>query len=306
MRKLYLLGKSISHSSSPVMHNALYRQMGLDWHYAIKDCATEQEARAFLEAREFIGLNVTMPYKPLACQMASVQASTAKLARGANVLARKGNHLLAFNVDGQGFASYLENSGCALAGKDVVVCGTGPTSLSVLHAVARGGAARVVLVGRDVQRAQQVLAAYLEDLGRLAHTAMDVSGAQGGQRSLSATYEDVSFSSGSYATSTQDLVAADLIVDATPCGMHPDDAAPFDTALLSAGQVVFDVVYGHGETKLLAAARAAGCQAFCGEGMLVAQAVATATTLFEINDVNVCLDTEEMFRIMADAAGFSC
>ncbi|MEG0147290.1 MAG: shikimate dehydrogenase, partial [Raoultibacter sp.] len=90
------------------------------------------------------------------------------------------------------------------------------------------------------------------------------------------------------------------------CGMHPDDAAPFDTALLSAGQVVFDVVYGHGETKLLAAARAAGCQAFCGEGMLVAQAVATATTLFEINDVNVCLDTEEMFRIMADAAGFSC
>ena len=55
-------------------------------------------------------------------------------------------------------------------------------------------------------------------------------------------------------------------ISATPLGMKPKDPAPFDTDLLSCGQTVFDVVYGHGETALIAAARATGCAAYDGAG----------------------------------------
>ncbi|MEG0070685.1 MAG: shikimate dehydrogenase [Raoultibacter sp.] len=306
MHRLYILGKGLAHSKSPVMHNALYEAMGLDWHYEAEDCATEEEARAFLAARDFIGCNVTMPYKPLAYESADVKASSAKLARGANVLASKGGHLLAFNVDGQGLTDYLERTGFSFAGKSVVVCGTGPTSLAILHASVLAGAQSVTLIGRNKERSKRAISTYLQAFGRLAHLTLDAPAAIEGHRSFSEAYDAASFLFGSYKTSTQAIAAADLIVDATPCGMHVGDAAPFDTALLNADQVVFDVVYGHGETALLAAARQAGCEAHDGAGMLVAQAVATATTLFEINEVRVSLDTDEMFRIMADAAGFQC
>ncbi|MEG2530658.1 MAG: shikimate dehydrogenase [Raoultibacter sp.] len=306
MHNIYALGKDIAHSKSPVMHNALYEAVGLDWNYGVMDCATPEEAREFLASRDFLGLNVTMPYKPLAYEVASVKASTAKLARGANVLAVKDDNLLAFNVDGQGFVTYLESTGFSFAGKNVVVCGTGPTSLATLHAAALAGANSITLIGRNKERAERTITAYLTDFGRLSLAAMGAPASEAHHRSFREAYEEPSFFFGSYQTSTQAITAADLIVDATPCGMHPGDKAPFDTDLLREGHVVFDVVYGHGETALVSAARGAGCQAYDGSGMLVAQAVATAVVLFEVNDVQVSLGTDEMFRIMADAAAFEC
>ncbi len=112
------------------------------------------------------------------------------------------------------------------------------------------------------------------------------------------------FKFGSYATSTQAIAIADLVVNATPLGMRADDPAPFDTALLRPGQRAFDVVYGHGETAFVAGARDAGCTAVDGAGMLVAQAVASVRIVCDIADVEVDLDAVDLFAVMADAAGF--
>ena len=150
------------------MHTALYRAVGLDWDYEAKDCATEHEAQRFLEARDFLSLNITTPYKPLAYTVADVRASTAKLARGANVLIKRTDKLIAYNVDGEGCVDYLERAGFSCAGKEVVVCGTGPTSLSILHACALGGAKRVVLVGRNKDRTRKILERYVAEYGVLA------------------------------------------------------------------------------------------------------------------------------------------
>lgn len=68
---------------------------------------------------------------------------------------------------------------------------------------------------------------------------------------------------------------------------------------------MFDVVYGHGETALAKAARAAGCTFFDGAGMLVGQAVVTVGILRDITGVAALgIPEDELFRIMADAAGF--
>ena len=120
---LYLLGHPIAHSSSPAMYNAVYERLGLPWRYGLADCATEEEARSFVEARGFLSINITTPYKPLAFEAATAKAATAKLAQGANVLVKKGDALIGFNTDGQGCVAYLERTGFCFAGKRVAVCG---------------------------------------------------------------------------------------------------------------------------------------------------------------------------------------
>lgn len=283
MEKLYLLGHPIGHSKSPVMYNAVYERLGLPWHYDFMDLPSEDDARSFLSARDFLSINITTPYKPHALEAADVRDASAVLAKGANVLVRTGEGLAAHNTDGAGCVAYLQRSGVALAGADVVVCGTGPTSLSILHAVAQAGAARVSLVGRSGERAQRVLADYRALLAQAPSS-----------RLLAGGYDEVE----------EDIVRADVVVDATSLGMKEGDPAPFDTQLLHAGQTAFDVVYGHGETAFAAGARAAGARVLTGGGMLVGQAVVTAQLVLAAADVRHDFSSDDLFAIMAQAAGF--
>lgn len=301
---LYLLGHPIAHSLSPAMYNAAYERLGLSWHYDLADYATEAEAQSFVDARDFLCINITMPYKPLAYQAATAKAATAKLAQGANVLVKKGDALIGFNTDGQGCVSYLERTGFSFAGKRVTVCGTGPTALSILHACAVAGADVVMLVGRDKERSRKALESYVERFGLLANATVDLPAAQAHHRSFRTAYERTTFKFGSYTTSTKALAAADLVVNATPLGMNEGDGAPFDVELLRTGQTVFDAVYGHGETALVRAAREAGCTAHDGAGMLVAQAVSTMHVVCDLAEVEMDLSDDELFELMADAAGF--
>ena len=174
---LYLLGHPIAHSSSPAMYNAVYERLGLPWRYGLADCVTEEEARSFVEARGFLSINITTPYKPLAFEAATAKAATAKLAQGANVLVKKGDALIGFNTDGQGCVAYLERTGFCFAGKRVAVCGTGPTALSILHACAIAGADVAMLVGRDKERSRKVLEGYVERFGLLANATVDLPAA---------------------------------------------------------------------------------------------------------------------------------
>ena len=166
--RLYILGHPVAHSKSPVMYNALYERLGLPWTYALADYVELDDARAFLNARDFLSVNITTPYKPLAFQAATRKAASAQLAQGANVLVRKDDQLIGFNTDGDGCVKFLELAGVTFKGKRVVVCGTGPTALSILHACAIAGADVLLLLSRDKERARSVLDAYLERFGKLA------------------------------------------------------------------------------------------------------------------------------------------
>lgn len=302
--KNFILGHPVAHSKSPAMYNALYARLGLPWSYDFMDCPTVEQAERFVAARGFRSINVTTPYKPLAFEAATVRASSAKLAKGANVLVAKGDALIAYNVDGQGCIGFLERAGVDFSEARVVVCGTGPTALSILHAAALAGAAEVTMVGRDKERSRAVLEEYASMFATLASTAIGMPAANERHLSFGQAYDHVSLKFGSYTTSTRAIAAADVVIDATPLGMKQGDPAPFDVDLIGSDQVVFDVVYGHGETALVSAARAAGAAAFDGAGMLVAQAVATAGIVCDIAGVDMSLSFDEAFRLMADAAGF--
>lgn len=82
-------------------------------------------------------------------------------------------------------------------------------------------------------------------------------------------------SAAAYADADGAVAACDILVDATPRGMHEGDAPIVDTALFHEGQAVLDTVYAHGETALVCGARESGARASDGLMMLVEQAALT-------------------------------
>lgn len=285
--RLYLVGHPVAHSKSPVLQAAAFRALGLDWSYELADCQTQSEARAFFERRDWLAVNVTMPWKSLALHVARAGQNArvgagANVAGGANLLVNCNGALFAENVDGAGCVAYLERCGVQIAGLEIAVCGTGPTALAIAHACVQAGASQVALLSRDEGRVQKAAAA-LE-----AHCRTQVQ---------AHAYE----SRASHAA----LKQAHVIVDATSLGMNEGDPAPFDTSALSAHQTVLDVVYGHGETRLLADARAAGCVAFDGLGMLVGQAVETVRIVYKLACQSDVPEAIDLFQIMGDAVGLA-
>lgn len=304
MQKLYILGHPVAHSKSPVMYNAVYQQLGLPWEYGFADIPTADEATDFLNAKDYLSLNITTPYKPQAYEAAEIKASTAQLAGGVNLIVNKDGHLMGFNVDGQGAVRFLEREGVGFMDRKVVVCGTGPTALSILHACVLAGAGEVLLLGRDKERARRVMERYVEEFRHLASTAIPMPSAEDNHLDFVDAYAHAEYRFGSYETSKKAIAAADVVVDATVLGMREGDSAPFDVSLFREGQVALDTVYGHGETEFIRAAKAADCAAYDGAGMLVSQAALSVVTLCEVQDVPLELGFDGLFDIMSKAAGF--
>ena len=278
-REFVLIGNPVAHSLSPVMHNAVYAQLAAGdarfagWHYERQLCETDEQALAQigrLRAGECFGMNITMPYKPLALQQADFAAPEADAAGGANVLVARADGLHAHNTDGRGALGAVERvSGMRAAGKRVAVCGTGPTSLAIACAFANAGAAELVLLSREGARS------------RLGLERLRPSLAPGATSWLRAA---------EYGEAAGLIPSMDVVVDATPCGMHAGDAPVVPTRLLREGQVVLDTVYAHGTTALVAGAREAGALAMDGLEMLVEQAALSVEIWAEalgMNDVSV-------------------
>lgn len=304
MQNLYILGHPVAHSKSPVMYNAVYPKLGLPWEYGFMDLPTTDEAEAFLASKDYLSLNITTPYKPQAYEAAEIKASTAQLAGGVNLLVNKDGHLMGFNVDGQGAVRFLEREGVDFMDKKVVVCGTGPTALSILHACVLAGAGEVLLLGRDKERSRARMEKYVEGYRHLASTAIPMPSAEDNHLDFVKAYEHANYRFGSYETSKKAIAAADVVVDATVLGMREGDPAPFDVSLFREGQVALDTVYGHCETEFVRAAKNAGCATYDGAGMLVSQAVLSVITLCEVQDVPLELGFDRLFDIMSEAAGF--
>ena len=241
-----VLGHPVQHSLSPVLHNAAFAEVGLDWAYVAFDvpeggCAGAVEGARALGLR---GLSVTMPHKRAAAAACDELTPTAAALGVANTIVRRGASLVGDATDGPGFVASLRAAGQDPAGRTCLVLGAGGAAAAVAHALAGAGAAEVAVAARRPGAAEQVMA--------LAGAA------------------------GAVATAA-DAVSADLIVNATSVGMRGtagEGALPLglDGGCLRPGQVVADLVYHPLRTPLLVAAEAAGAMPVDGLGMLVHQA----------------------------------
>jgi shikimate dehydrogenase len=278
MLKAGLLGYPIDHSLSPVIHNAAYAALGLDWHYGLYP-AKDAEAFAAIIAeakrnpQSYVGFNVTTPYKYEAYAACSTHSASDAAVGNTNVLtfleaARAENphysQLRGANTDGRGLLAALKRElGIEAKGASVVLCGTGPVALSTLFALIEGAAASVTIATRDPKKGRVLVEALLSRLDRCDSRNRDDR----------APLPEIAVIG--YDEAAAKLETAALLINATTVGMDPQDGSIVPPAALRAGLSVYDVIYGHGETALIRAAREVGAQACDGVGMLVEQAALT-------------------------------
>lgn len=137
-----LIGRPLKHSLSPVIH----RCFGA-YDYRLLD-VSPQEMTLLLSSRQFLGLNVTIPYKRDVLALCDEIAPTARAVGSANTLYFQNGALVAENTDLFGFEYMLAKGGISLRGKNVAVLGGGGTSLTAQAVCRRQGARAVHVVSR--------------------------------------------------------------------------------------------------------------------------------------------------------------
>lgn len=153
-RALYgVTGRPVMHSKSPALHNAAFREAGLDALYVPLEADGFQDFLAFAAAFDLAGASVTAPFKADALAAAVEATAAARDTGAANTLVRAGGGWHAANTDVEGFLAPLE--GVALGGVDAAIIGRGGASRAVRRALEAAGA-RVTLLGRgDLDRASE-------------------------------------------------------------------------------------------------------------------------------------------------------
>ena len=139
-----LIGKKLGHSYSPMIHARL-----ADYRYELIEIAPDALA-SFLRARDFKGLNVTIPYKRDVMPFCDELSDAARQAGCVNtLLVRPDGTLYGHNTDIGGFTRMLQRAGIDPKGRKCAVLGSGGTSLTARTALARMGAGAVVVVSRS-------------------------------------------------------------------------------------------------------------------------------------------------------------
>lgn len=240
-----VIGDPVRHSLSPVLHNAAYQQLGLDWVYVafeVPDGATRGALDA-MRALGLAGLSVTMPHKRAAADGCDQLSADAAVLHSVNTVSLGADgRLSGDSTDGEGFLRSLREAGHDPEGMSVVVLGA-------------GGAARAVALALSRSAAHVVMCARRPD------AAAEAAALAGG---VSAPWED----------RAEAAAAATLVVNATPVGMGATGPAelPVAASAFHSGQVLADLVYHPLETPLLRCARDRGATVVDGLGMLVHQA----------------------------------
>jgi shikimate dehydrogenase len=259
-----VLGAPIRHSASPAMHNAAFAALGLDWRYLAFEVDPEN-LRAAVEGAKtmgFAGLNLTVPHKLLAMDMVDALDESAKTWGAVNTIRFENSagvspakssgsaggtpalRSTGFNTDADGLANSLrEDLGIQLRGTRVLLLGTGGAGRTAALKLAAENIAELFLVNRTSSKAEEIAG------------------------EIKTRFPSVRVSTGHPAA------AVDLLLNATSLGLKPGDASPLDEKLFSLKQTraVYDMIYRPAETRLLAAAKAAGCQTANGLGMLLHQ-----------------------------------
>jgi shikimate dehydrogenase len=242
-RRAAVVGKPIAHSLSPVLHQAAYEALGLNWTYSRLE-ASEAELPGLVATLDesWVGLSVTMPGKRAALEVATTATPRARAVGAANTLVRGEDGWAADCTDIDGVTGALRAVGCS-SGTAGVVLGAGGTASAALAGLAALGVPSATVVVRDVAKASAAVAC-------------------GAAVGLAVT--PVPWATADFAELAS---SASVLVNTTP----PAAVAPL-VADLSLTSCVLDVIYHPWPTPLASAVAEHGGVVATGLDMLLHQA----------------------------------
>ena len=243
-RTVGVIGWPVDHSLSPVIHNAAFAALGLDWVYVALPVHPEHlsAALAGLGALRFAGANVTMPHKTAVADLVDDLSDDARRLRAVNTIVSDGQLLHGENTDAPGFDRFLRRDAAFdPAGCSALIFGAGGAARACALALARGGATSLTVAAREPARVAD-LAAAVDGLGTAVRAVAFDEAAD---------------------------VGAELVVNATPLGAR-EELLPIPR--IGPDVLVVDLLYQPVVTPLQTQARAAGALVFGGIGLLLHQA----------------------------------
>lgn len=245
-----VLGHPIGHTLSPVMHNASFQALGLDAIYLAFDVKPEALLSVLpaMQAMGFRGVNLTIPHKEVAFRGLAELDESARLVGAVNTVAFSGGGMVGYNTDGYGFLKAVEEGfGGGVAGRSLFVLGCGGAGRAVALVSARAGAKSIVLADLDRERCEKV--------------AAEIRGGEDVEVTIAATPAD----------QLEACRASELVVQATPVGMKPDDQPLLPAGAFRPGQWAFDLIYMTPDTVFTREAATGGAKTCNGLGMLLHQ-----------------------------------
>ncbi|MBM7622727.1 shikimate dehydrogenase [Sporohalobacter salinus] len=248
-----LFGYPVEHSLSPVMHNAAFSKLDLDYLYLPFEVDPDN-LKAAVEGIKGLGLqgvNLTIPHKKAVIPYLDEVSREAELIGAVNTIKNESGKLVGYNTDGRGFVRSLAEENFELHNKNALIIGAGGAARAIAFQFGLEGVHELYITNRTLEKAKNLVCDIEEKL----------------------ELKNVQALSFKTKNLKEIITEIDLLVDTTPVGMYPNfEVEPvIDPSLIHQNMVVSDLVYNPVKTSLLRTANKKGAKIVSGLGMLVHQ-----------------------------------
>lgn len=237
-----LLGKSLLHSLSPVIHKEIYKRAGIEAAYKSFPFPASKMTHAIegIKTLSIDGVNVTIPYKESVIPFLDTIDSRSEELQAVNTIHNQNGKLIGYNTDYDGFNLIFKRRNWPIEGKSIVILGSGGAAKMAAHYFLDNKAKNITIVSRSPQIVKSTQGIYYTN------------------------YEELNKLSGNY------------LVNTTPVGMYPKVfESPVSSFTIQHFDTIIDLIYNPYETQFLSIGKSLNKMTANGMDMLVGQAVHT-------------------------------
>lgn len=247
-----LIGKPVEHTMSPVIHNTLAEELGINMVYVpflVEENLKDAVQGAY--ALNLLGMNVTVPYKSEVLESLVVCDELAKKIGAVNTLVRGEQGYKGYNTDMTGLYRAMKSYGIEIEGEKIIILGAGGAARAVAFLCLSYGAEKVYILNRSIEKAKAIATEVNEVMKREGIIAM--------------TLED-------YSRLPEEKM---LCIQATSVGLAPNDgdAVITDEAFYKRIHTGYDLIYRPANTRFMQLVKEQGGKAYHGLKMLLYQGV---------------------------------
>ena len=240
MKKFLVIGNPIQHSLSPKLHNYWFKKNKINAIYDKKEIKEENIKSLISEIKneEINGINVTVPFKKKIIPFMDQLSPEATDSQSVNTIYIQNGNIIGHNTDISGFELSIKYSKYDVKNKTVFILGAGGVVSSIIIALKKMGAEKIIISNRTKSRA--------EDL-----------------KSIFNKLEIINWG---------ETPNFDMIINATSIGLKNEDGIKLDYSKIEPNKFFYDVIYNPRETIFLKRAKLFGNRAENGKMMFIYQA----------------------------------
>ena len=243
MKKYLVIGNPIEHSLSPKLHSHWIKENSIDAVYDKKKLSETDIKGIIMKVKvgKIDGINVTVPFKKSVIFFLDQLTPLAKEAQSVNTIFKKDNKIIGDNTDVGGFEHSLKHINYSVKNKKIFILGAGGVAPSIILALKRMGASKIILSNRTKEKAEDLKKMYA-----------DLEIIEWGE--------------------TPDF---NMIINATSLGLKNDDEIKLNYADIGTNKLFYDVIYNPSKTNFLLEGEKLGNNIENGKMMFIYQAQLT-------------------------------